>query len=195
MIKLKLIKALYVIILIALLGLLISGVSGNFVLAASGQDDEVSSTELIENAGDYNETRVVYSGEVVGQVLKRGDNAWITVNDDHYSIRHRREYQELKGGNSGINIYCKYELVKDIQFVGSYETQGDNIRVEGVFYKSSPEHGGDLMIEAESLEIVRQGHKVRGKSIVVELIVTLVMGLVALSLGILWWKTSGSSLF
>ncbi|MBN1289971.1 MAG: hypothetical protein JXA49_10090 [Actinobacteria bacterium] len=155
----------------------------------------MSSTELLENAGDYNETRVVYRGEVVGQVLKRGDNAWITVNDDHYSTKHRREYQELKGGNSGINIYCKYEMAEAIQFVGSYETQGDNVRVEGIFYMSNPDHGGDLMIEAESLEIVRDGHKVKGESIVVELIAAFSMGFIALLLGISWWKTSGSSLF
>lgn len=192
---LRLTKAVYVIILIALSGLMVSAVLQSPALAASGVDREVTSTDLLENADAYNEKKVVYSGEVVGEALKRGNNAWITVNDDHYSEKNRREYEELKGGNSGINIFCSYEDVEGIKYFGSYETKGDNVKVEGIFYMSSPEHGGDLMIEAESLEVIREGHKVKGKGIAVELIVASVLGMVVLLLGIVWWKISGSNLF
>lgn len=121
---------------------------------------EVSSTDLIENPDRYNGETVVYVGEVVVEILDRGDYAWITVNDDHYARRHLHRYEELKGGNSGIGVYCGRDMLGDVTHVGTYKTAGDLVRVTGTFYRSNPEHGGDLMIEADSISVVRDGYDI-----------------------------------
>ncbi|MDI6605929.1 MAG: hypothetical protein QME65_02145, partial [Candidatus Omnitrophota bacterium] len=39
----------------------------------------VSSTELIENAQAYDGKRVAYAGEVIGDIMRRGNFAWLNV--------------------------------------------------------------------------------------------------------------------
>lgn len=147
----------------------------------------VSSVALIERADYYNGKEVVYEGEVIGEILDRGDHAWITVNDDHYGLRHSRKYQELKGGNTGLGIYCRRDQLDGVRYLGSYGALGDYLRIRGVFYKSSPEHGGDLCIVADTVDIVRRGHRVETHPFGMEPIVAGALGAVwVLLLGIMY---------
>lgn len=121
--------------------------------------ETVSSTELIEHPEKYDRRRVAYEGEAVGDILRRGDSAWLTLNDDEYRHRPHRSFRELKGGNTGIGVYGPYELASKITRLGSYDSLGDLVIVEGVFYAASPAHGGDLMIEFDTLTVARAGRR------------------------------------
>jgi len=104
----------------------------------------ISSVELINNAKNYNGNTVVYKGEVIGDIMVRGEYAWINVNDE----------------KSAIGIWIKKELIKDILYIGNYKTKGDLVEITGKFNRSCVEHGGDLDIHAQSINKISSGNKI-----------------------------------
>jgi hypothetical protein len=104
----------------------------------------ISSAELINNAKDYNGNTVAYKGEVIGDIMLRGEYAWINVND----------------GKNAIGIWIKKELIKNILYTGSYKAKGDLVEIMGKFNRSCVEHGGDLDIHAQSITKISSGSKV-----------------------------------
>lgn len=121
---------------------------------------EVGSASLIENARSWNGRRVSFTGEAVGEGMRRGDMAWIHVNDDAYMWKNIEEGAKLSGYNSGQAVWLAARDMRRVTFYGGYKHEGDVARVVGVFHAACPEHGGDMDIHAESLEIVRTGHPV-----------------------------------
>jgi len=106
-----------------------------FAAAFNCYAQPISSAELINNARLYDGKIVSYEGEVIGDIMKRGDYAWININD----------------GQNAIGVWINSALIKDISFTGSYKSVGDGIEVTGVFRRACPEHGGDLDIHAQAI--------------------------------------------
>ena len=104
----------------------------------------VSSTELIENAKQYDGREVVYEGEAVGEVMVRGHYAWVNLNN----------------GQNALGIWVDKNLAKEIVYVGNYKTKGDWVRVSGVFNRSCREHGGDLDIHAKDFKALKKGERI-----------------------------------
>jgi hypothetical protein len=109
-----------------------------------GYAQSISSAELINNAKNYNGNTVVYKGEVIGDIMLRGEYAWINVND----------------GNNAIGIWIKKELIKDVWYTGGYNAKGDFVEITGNFNRSCVEHGGDLDIHAQSITKISSGSKI-----------------------------------
>lgn len=105
----------------------------------------IPSSELISNAKQYDGRPVVYAGEVIGEVMARGGYAWINVND----------------GENAIGIWLPKGLAQEIDYAGSYKSIGDQVEINGIFYRACPQHGGDLDIHALSLRIIRPGRPVK----------------------------------
>ncbi len=103
----------------------------------------VSSVELINNAAQYDGKSVVFAGEVIGDVMARGDYTWVNVFD----------------GNNALGIWVKKGFTKEIFFTAGYKSKGDVIEVTGVFRRACPQHGGDLDIHADSLRKIIPGRK------------------------------------
>ena len=101
----------------------------------------ISSTELINNAKEYDGKTISYSGEVIGDILIRKDYAWINVND----------------GKNAIGIWVTKDLIKELQYVGSYSAVGDFVEATGIFHRSCLEHGGDLDIHAQAITKIKSG--------------------------------------
>jgi hypothetical protein len=101
----------------------------------------VSSDELINNAKQYDGKTVVYEGEVIGDIMRRGDYAWVNVND----------------GQNAIGIWLNISLAKDIIYTGSYKSVGDAVEVTGTFNRACVEHGGDLDIHAQTIRKISSG--------------------------------------
>jgi hypothetical protein len=110
----------------------------NFTLSYA---QPISSTEMINNAKLYDGKIVTYEGEVIGDIMGRGDYAWMNVND----------------GKNAIGIWVKASLARDISYTGSYKSIGDVVEINGVFNRACPEHGGDLDIHAISLRKIATG--------------------------------------
>lgn len=126
----------------------------------------ISSSELIKDAKQYDGKNVTYQGEVVGDIMIRGEFAWLNIND----------------GSNAIGAWTKKELISDIQYIGSYQAKGDVLEVSGIFNRSCPEHGGDLDIHVESVRILKSGisveHAINNKEIKVALGLSCMMILV-----------------
>ena len=103
----------------------------------------ISSAELIGNAKQDDGKTITYEGEVVGDIMKRGNFSWMNIND----------------GNQAIGVWIENSLLKDINFTGSYGSKGDIVEVKGVFHRACPEHGGDLDIHAQSIRKLSAGRK------------------------------------
>lgn len=101
----------------------------------------LTSNELIRRATEYDQKTVVFEGEVVGEVMRRGDYAWANVND----------------GSGAIGVWLPLELAAQISAAGSYGVRGDWVEVSGTFHRACPAHGGDLDIHAQSLRILSRG--------------------------------------
>lgn len=115
--------------------------------------DLISSGELVEKSKFYDGKIILFRGEVIGEVMVRGEGAWLNVNDDAYSQGSRN----LVGYNSGQSIWAKAEDVKMIKICGDYFHTGDNIEVTGFFNRACKEHGGDMDIHAQTVTFIQSG--------------------------------------
>ncbi|RJQ52821.1 MAG: DNA-binding protein [Actinobacteria bacterium] len=127
------------------------------VTPALAQPPLVTSGQLIEEHKKWDGKTITYQGEAIGDILRRGDSAWINVNDDAYASRNIEEGGKPSGYNSGQSVWLPISLVRPVEFLGDYDTRGDVISVTGTFHAAWPEHGGDMAIEASTLEVVRRG--------------------------------------
>jgi hypothetical protein len=130
--------------------------------APARADGAVSITSLIEDMKKYDDQQVTIEGEVIGDIMVRGDRAWITVNDDPYSRRSIEEGGALVGmSNVGIGVWVPASGARQITVLGGYKNRGAKVRLSGVFHRACAEHGGDTDIHAGTLEIIQPGHPFR----------------------------------
>lgn len=101
----------------------------------------LTAQHLISNAREYDGKPVVFEGEVIGDIMRRGAYAWVNIND----------------GTSAIGAWVPQPLLADILMTGSYRGVGDWIEVGGVFNRACPQHGGDLDIHVQGLKKLRAG--------------------------------------
>lgn len=144
---------------------------------ALADSEATNSNELIDQAKDYDNQRVVYEGEVLGDILYRGDHAWLAVSD----------------GNNTIGIYVAAEQARQISMVGGYGKHGDTIRVEGVFHRACAEHGGDLDIHANTVAVLEVGEDVQMPLSRLVTILAIALPLPATGLLYLAWKLRADS--
>ena len=123
-------------------------------------DDTVSVVKLVDNMQRYDGKEVTIRGEAIGDIMVRGAHAWITVNDDPFSLnRSIEEGGELIGmSNAGIGVWLQAEGTRDINVLGGYKNKGAMVRVTGTFNRACTEHGGDTDIHATRLVVLKEGH-------------------------------------
>ncbi len=111
-------------------------------LPALASATTVSSTDLIEKAKELDGQEIVFTGEVIGDIMDRGDHTWINVSD----------------GSNAIGVWAENKLMSGITVAGMYEVHGDEVKISGVFHRACPEHGGDLDIHATQIELMEKGY-------------------------------------
>jgi hypothetical protein len=105
----------------------------------------ISSTELINNAKGHDGKTVVYQGEVIGELMPRGDFTWVNIND----------------GENAIGVWIKSSLARQILYAGSFQAKGDTVEITGAFHRACPEHGADLDIHAQGLKLINAGRLIQ----------------------------------
>jgi hypothetical protein len=120
----------------------------------------VNSAKLVEEAGQWNGRKIIFTGEVIGEHMVRGVKSWIHLNDDAYMWKNIEEGAILSGYNSGHAIWVDAGLAAKITYYGDYLHEGDIVKVLGTFNSVCREHGGDMDIHADTLEIIRIGHPI-----------------------------------
>ena len=111
---------------------------------AAALAQEKSSSQLIDRAGEYDGQELVYSGEVIGDILHAGDHVWLNVSD----------------GSNALGVWVRYDLASMAELPGRYGQRGDIIRVSGTFYRACPEHGGDMDLHADAVTLIERGYPV-----------------------------------
>lgn len=142
----------------------------------------VTSAELVEQYKRYEHKTITFRGEVIGDILARGEHSWVNINNDPYQSRNIEEGRKPSGYNSGQSVWLPSYLVKDIAHTGSYTASGDDVEVVGVFNSACPEHGGDMDIHATSLKVLKRGHQVAHRFDAAQ--AALALGLLALGAGL-----------
>lgn len=117
----------------------------------------VTSAQLVEHPDRWDGRRVSFTGEAIGSAMSRGSVAWLHLNDDAYGLESGSGAVMRSGYNSGHAVLVPTALAREVSVFGSYRARGDLVRVEGVFRSAAPEHGGDMIIEADTLEVLRAG--------------------------------------
>ncbi|NPV29638.1 MAG: DNA-binding protein [Firmicutes bacterium] len=120
------------------------GVALFFIFPRQVSAAPVSSADLLNYGSRYQGKLIEFEGEVIGDLMKRGEYAWIPVSD----------------GLNTIGVWAPALYVEQIKYVGSYRYRGDRVRVIGIFHQACRQHGGDLDIHAKSLEIIKQGCRI-----------------------------------
>ena len=104
-------------------------------------DESVSVAQLVEEAAKNNGREVLIEGELIGDLMARGDHLWLSVLD--------------KG--TAVGVWAEKGKLPSIRFLGAYGVQGDRVRIRGIMHRACPEHGGDLDIHAETVELLKRG--------------------------------------
>lgn len=113
--------------------------------AACYAQTALSSTELIEKAKELDGKEVVYEGEVIGEVMTRGNYSWVNLND----------------GQNAVGVWTGNNFLSLIRFSGGYKSRGDWLQVKGVFNRACRLHGADLDIHAQEALKIRNGRLVK----------------------------------
>lgn len=128
-------------------------------LVLSSYCSAITGNELVENAQRYDSKTITFEGEAIGDIMVRGNYAWLNVND----------------GSRAIGVWAKKEQVQDIKFAGNYQYTGDKIKVVGVFHRACKEHGGDLDLHAHKIEIREPGYKQQHKIYPAKVVIVIVL--------------------
>jgi hypothetical protein len=121
--------------------------AGLCCFGATACAQQVTSNDLINRAAELDGQTVTFSGEAIGDIMRRGTYAWVNLHD----------------GANAIGVWAPLEQTGAILYTGSYKARGDIVQVIGVFRRSCPEHGGDMDIHAASLAVLKQGYQVNEK--------------------------------
>lgn len=144
-----------------------------------------SSRGLVEEPKTYDGVDVDFTGEVIGEAMVRGNDAWLHINDDPYYMKNVEEGAQLGGYNSGMAVWLPADLARGITYFGDYKHEGDVVTVVGTFNAACAQHGGDMDIHARRLAVVRTGHVVVDVVPPQKIVLAVVLGLIALALYLL----------
>lgn len=108
-------------------------------MAPAALTEDVTCLKLIENAKVFDGSKVSITGEVIGDILVRGDYAWVNVNDKTSSLGTWIEMAKI----DGLGIVP-----------GRYDEIGTVVTLEGTFYRACAMHSGETDIHVEEIKLV-----------------------------------------
>jgi hypothetical protein len=106
-----------------------------------GQPVSVNIASLLTDPARYDGQEVSIEAEAIGDRLHANHGTWVNFLDT----------------TAAIGCFFPTRLGQDIRLLGGYKFKGDAFRVTGVFHATCPEHGGELDIHANRLELLQKG--------------------------------------
>ena len=100
--------------------------------------------ELIAHGDTINGQTTAIQGEIIGDIMPRQKGyVWFNVQDS----------------TSVLGVWARGDLARQILVAGDYNYQGDEVEVVGVFAKADQELSGETCIRAQSIDILKRGHR------------------------------------
>jgi hypothetical protein len=101
----------------------------------------LSVADILKDPASFDGKTITFEGEVIGDVMRRGNFAWVNV----YNY------------DDALGVWMSVSLAAGIDHTGSYQVVGDKIEVVGVFHRACPEHGGDMDLHAQGFRRISCG--------------------------------------
>jgi hypothetical protein len=110
----------------------------------------------------FDQARVTYVGEVVGDLLPRDGGAWVLINDDDYALEvgPLPGHRDLRGTNSGLTVWLPDELADAVNGLGRPNQRGDLVQVSGRIVRADPMDGAGLTLRADQLRVLEPARPV-----------------------------------
>lgn len=141
----------------------------------------ISSAQVYACPMAYDDLRVTFAGEVVGELLPRRGGVWVQVNDDDYALRVGpvSGHRELRGFNSGLSVWLPDGLHERIDGLGRPGVRGDVVLLSGRLQQADPADGGGITLRADSLEVLTQAVEVPAPLHTLQAIVAVILAVLA----------------
>lgn len=122
----------------------------------------VTSSMIVACPAAFDGRRVTYTGELIGDVIRRGGGGWVLVNDDDYALAvgPLPAHRDHRGTNSGLTVWLPDEGLAKITGMGRPNQRGDVVRLVGHIRRIDPQDGGGLTLRAEEVSVLRPSEKV-----------------------------------
>lgn len=137
------------------------------------QDKIIKINDLIEGNTKYSGKVVTIEGEAIGEEMKRGDHSWININD----------------GSNSIGLWLKNSDADNVKRFGNYKSKGDIVKVTGIFNINCKEHGGDIDIHVDNINVIEEGKKVDHDLDGSKLKLSIMLASLTVVFGIFYYKT------
>lgn len=151
------------------------------------RSSEVMSCPDVFDPGDTGGPPVRYVGEVVGDVLERGDGAWVLMNDDGYGLETGPlpAHDRYQGTNTGLSVWLPRRAVDPSQVTpGRPDRRGDVLLISGSIHRTDPADGGGLTLRAVTAEVVAPAREapqpIHGRQAALAVLLALAAGALAL---------------
>lgn len=152
-------------------------------------DGRIGSEQVMACPSAFDQLRVTYAGEVVGELLPRRGGAWAQINDDDYALRVGpiSGHRELRGFNTGLAVWLPDGLHEQIDGLGRPGQRGDVVLLTGRLLRADPADGGGITLRADRLEVLAPAVEVPPPLHVPQAIVAGVLALAAALAGVRAW--------
>lgn len=134
--------------------------------------DTVKLNDLIEQGKAYDGKTVIVSGEALLEPLERKDGTWININD----------------GTNAMGLWMHKDDAKFVKLFGDYHQKGDTLKVEAVFNRACPEHGGDMELHVLKVINIESGNEVKHAVNLTDLAALIGLSVLTSFLMFTYWK-------
>jgi len=117
---------------------------------------------LISSGAAYDGREVTIRGEVIGDIMERGEEYWVNV---------------LSSEGAAIGVRAREDQISAIACSGDYFHTGDLVEVAGIYYRYAKRFGGETCIVADEVKLTRPGtevsHPLSAGKILISVLLTL----------------------
>ena len=155
-------------------------------------DARIGSEQVMACPSAFDQLRVTFAGEVVGELLPRRGGVWAQVNDDDYALRVGpiSGNRDLRGFNTGLAVWLPDGLHEQIDGLGRPGQRGDVVLLTGRLLRADPADGGGITLRADRLELLAPAVEVPPPLHVPQAIIAGVLALAAAIAGVRAWAVT-----